>query len=102
MKAATVLAAVHLAISSFGVEVSALPSSAFADTEASTNFTFAVGEGLNRRLVFSLELQASPTNNVEVAIGCDADGDGRLRATTNPANGALPCGNMRRSRRDMA
>ena len=78
MKAATVLAAVHLAISSFGVEVSALPSSAFADTEASTNFTFAVGEGLNRRLVFSLELQASPTNNVEVAIGYDVDGDGLL------------------------
>ena len=56
----------------------ALPPSEFADTEVSTNFTFAVGEGSNRRLVFSLELSASPTNNVEVAIGCDADEDGSL------------------------
>ena len=62
----------------FAVELPALPQSDFADTEVSTNFAFAVGEGTNRRLVFSLELQASPSNNVEVAIGCDADNDGRL------------------------
>ena len=55
-----------------------LPQSEFADTEVSTNFTFAVGEGSNRRLVFSLELEATPTNNVEVAIGCDADENGLL------------------------
>ena len=62
----------------FGIESPALPPSEFPDTEVSTNFTFAVGEGSNRRLVFSLELAASPTNNVEVAIGCDADEDGSL------------------------
>ena len=45
MKAATVLAAIHLAACSFGVAVSALSPSEFADTEVSTNFTFAVGEG---------------------------------------------------------
>ena len=56
----------------FAVDVPALPGAGFADTEVSTNFTFAVGEGSNRRLVFSLELEATPTNNVEVAIGCDA------------------------------
>jgi len=29
----------------FGIDVPALPSSEFADTEVSTNFVFAVGEG---------------------------------------------------------
>ena len=52
---------------------SPLSQSEFADTEVSTNFTFEVGGGSNRRLVFSLELQSSPSSNVEVAIGCDAD-----------------------------
>ena len=64
--------------SSFAVDVPSLPPSEFADTEVSTNFTFAVGEGSNRRLVFSLELEATPTTNVEVAIGCDVDEDGSL------------------------
>ena len=69
---------VSFALGSFAVEIPALPLSEFADTEVSTNFAFTVGEGSNRRLVFSLELGASPTNNVEVAIGCDADEDGLL------------------------
>ena len=60
----------------FGIEVHAFPRSVFTDTEVSTNFTFAVGEGSNRRQVFSLELEATPTNNVEIAVGCDADEDG--------------------------
>ena len=50
----------------FAVEVAELPWAKFADTEVSTNFTFAVGAVANRRLVFTLELQASPFNNVEV------------------------------------
>jgi hypothetical protein len=60
------------------MEIPALPMSEFADTEVSTNFTFAVGGGGGCRLVFSLELEATPTNNVEVAIGCDADENGIL------------------------
>ena len=62
-----------MAASSFAVELPALPQSELADTEVSTNFTFEVGGGSNRRLLFSLEFQSSPSNNVEVAIGCDAD-----------------------------
>ena len=54
---------------SFGVELPALPPSEYADTEVATNFSFAVGESGGCRLVFSLELGATPTNNVEVAIG---------------------------------
>ena len=79
MKCAIVVCVVLLFASAvFAAKLLALPDSSFADTEVSTNFTFAVGGGSNRKLVFSLELQATPSNNVEVAIGCDANGDGRL------------------------
>ena len=66
------------AICLLAVFVSAVPDAEFPDTEVLTNFTFAVGAVANRKLVFTLELQASPSNNVEVAIGCDADADGHL------------------------
>ena len=78
MKISVCLFAVLVSACSFAVEVGALPQSEFADTEVSTNFTFAVGAVANRRLVLTLELQASPSNNVEVAIGCDANCDGHL------------------------
>ena len=76
----------------FGVEVPALPASDYSDTEVSTNFVFAVGEGRNRRLVFSLELAATPTNNVEVAIGCDADEDGSLSLDEAALTVGYDCG----------
>ena len=57
------LSAIFMVASSFCVEIPALPTSEYADTEVSTNFTFSVGEGGGRRLVFSLELQATPTQN---------------------------------------
>ena len=60
-----------------GIAVGPLPASGYADTEVSTNFAFSVGEGQNRGIVFTVELQATPSNNVEVAIGVDADEDGR-------------------------
>ena len=62
-----------------GVAVGPLPAPEFADTEVSTNFVFSIGEGQNRSLIFTIELQqATPSNNVEVAIGVDADEDGNL------------------------
>ena len=72
------LSAIFMVASSFCVEIPALPTSEYSDTEVATNFVFAVGEGGGCRLVFSLELQASPTNNVEVAIGHDVNEDGNL------------------------
>ena len=69
-----------------------MPATEFADTEVSTNFTFAVGERSNRKLVFSLELAALPTNNVEVAIGCDADEDGRLSLDETTLAVGYDCG----------
>ena len=76
----------------FAVEVAALPDAAFPDTEVSTNFTIAVGAVANRKLVFALELQASPSNNVEVAIGCDADGDGHLSLEESGLTVGYDCG----------
>ena len=92
MKALLCMFAVAVAECLFGIEVLSLPESAFFDTEVSTNFTFAVGEGSNRRLVFSLELAASPTNNVEVAIGCDADEDGSLSLDEAALTVGYDCG----------
>ena len=78
MKSTLILSGILLVTCSLAVELPALPGATFADTEVSTNFTFGVGAVANRRLVFTLELQASPSNNVEVAIGCDANGDGHI------------------------
>ena len=92
MKTWVCLLAVLVSASSFAVELPALPPSEYADTEVSTNFVFAVGEGGGRRLVFSLELEAGTTNNVEVAIGCDADCDGRLSLDETALAVGYDCG----------
>ena len=67
-----------VSISAFGVTVSALPQSEYADTEVSTNIAFAVERPAMTRIEFTVALDATPTNNVEVAIGTDANGDGNL------------------------
>ena len=77
---------------SFGLEISFLPSSDFPDTEASTNFPFAVAAVPSHRLVFSLEFQSSASNNVEVAIGRDADCDGRLSLDETAIAVGYDCG----------
>ena len=76
----------------FAVEVPAMPGAEFADTEVSTNVALSVGAARNRRLVFSVELQASPSNNVEVAVGCDADADGRLSLAESALVVGYDCG----------
>ena len=68
----------NVSISAFGVTVSALPQSEYADTEVSTNIAFAVERPAMTRIEFSVALDATPTNNVEVAIGTDANSDGNL------------------------
>ena len=67
------------------VRVAALPFDASdgAISEATTNVPFAVDFGTMSRIEFTLTLDASPTNAVEVSVGTDADvrpaaeGDGR-------------------------
>ena len=67
-----------MSLSAFGVTIPELPQSAFADTEVSTNIAFVVDRARMTRIEFSVALDATPTNNVEVAIGTDANGDGNL------------------------
>ena len=67
-----------LSVPAFGVTVSVLPQSEYADTEVSTNIAFVVERPAMTRIEFTVALDATPTNNVEVAIGTDANADGNL------------------------
>ena len=51
-----------------------------ADGEVSTHTRLPSWSGQTRVLRLELALAATPSNNVEVAFGSDADGDGRLPA----------------------
>ena len=75
------------------VTVPALPSSEFADTEVSTNIAFAVERPAMTRIEFTVALDATPTNNVEVAIGTDANGDGNLAVEEAAHVFGWDCGN---------
>lgn len=54
------------------------PPSEFADTEASTNLVFSLNTAGRSFFEVAILLQASSSNNIEVAFGCDANGDGGL------------------------
>ena len=69
----------------------ALPGSSFADTEVSTNIAFSAGDGM-RRIRLAVDMTASPSNNVEVAIGRDADNDGRLSLAESALTVGYDCG----------
>ena len=56
----------------------ALPPAVHADTETVTNVPFTVALDVSGRFAFDLSCRATPSNNVEVAFGTDADGDGVL------------------------
>ena len=72
--------------------VEPLPAPEFADTEVSTNIPFEVSFDAMSRIEFSLSLDASPTNNVEVSIGTDADGDGNLSVWEAAHTFGFDCG----------
>ena len=55
-----------------------LPPAIHADTEVSTNVPFTATLDAAGRFAFDLSCRATPSNNVEVAFGTDADGDGVL------------------------
>ena len=67
-----------LPMAAFAVTVEPLPPSEFADTEVSTNIAFVVDRSMMTRIEFTVALDTTPTNNVEVAIGTDGNGDGNL------------------------
>ena len=79
-------------ISVFAVTTSNLPSAEFADTEVSTNIAFAVERPAMTRIEFTVALDATPTNNVEVAIGTDENGDGNLSVEESAYAFGYDCG----------
>ena len=81
-----------LPMAAFAVTVEPLPQSEFADTEVSTNIAFAVERPAMTRIVFTVALDATPTNNVEVAIGTDANGDGSLAVEESAYVFGYDCG----------
>jgi len=54
------------------------PPSPYADTESVTNVTFCAGVQGDNVFSLSIEMDVSPSNNVEVAFGCDENGNGTL------------------------
>ena len=66
------------AFASTRVEVSALPSGEYADTEVSTNVALNVNAARLERLTFSIAFESCETNEVLVALGADTDGNGDL------------------------
>ena len=72
------MALMVLPLAACAVTVEPMPPCAYADTEVSTNIAFVVDRARMTRIEFSVALDATPTNNVEVAIGTDANGDGNL------------------------
>ena len=90
------LAALHAAVGN-------LPQSDFADTEVSTNIPFAVNPERMNTVTFTLELDESPSNSVEVALGHDADGDGNLSVEESALTFGYDCGRwFRRETKDDA
>ena len=81
-----------LPVAAFGVTVEPLPPSEYADTEVSTNIAFVVDRSAMTRIEFTVALDASPTNNVEVAIGTDGDGDGNLSVEESAYVFGYDCG----------
>ena len=60
------------------VVVSALPEAVRPDAEVSTNIALNVNAARLQTLTFSVEFESCVTNEVLVALGADADGDGDL------------------------
>lgn len=75
-----------------GANVAQLPDSEFADTEVVTNLVLSQPCDDISGLQFTIDLQASPSNNVEVAVGHDADGDGHLSLDESDLAVGYDCG----------
>ena len=79
-------------MSVFAVVVSDLPGAEFADTEVSTNIAFVVDRSMMTRIEFTVALDTTPTNNVEVAIGTDGNGAGNLSVEEAAYTFGYDCG----------
>ena len=77
------------------IDVGRLPESGYADTEASTNVPFAFARAGVRDFEFDLCLCGTPSNNVQLAFGRDADSDGVLSAGETDMVVGWDCGEWR-------
>ena len=69
-----------------------LAPSTYADTEVSTNVPCALDLPSLKQYRLALGLVGTPSNNVEVALGHDADGDGALSLDETALSLAWDCG----------
>ena len=80
MKTLLLVAGAFFASAAFArqIVIPALPVSSFADTEVSTNVVIHEGRTDVRNVQIHFQLEGTPTNNLEVAFGCDANTNGVL------------------------
>ena len=69
-----------------------LPPAVHADTEVSTNVPFTATLDAAGRFAFDLSCRATPSNNVEVAFGTDANGNGVLEPEETDCVVGWDCG----------
>ena len=81
-----------LPMSALVVTLTPFPPCEYADTEVSTNIPFGVSFDAMSRMNFSISLDASPTNCVEVSIGEDANADGNLSPEESAYTFGFNCG----------
>ena len=68
------------------------PPSGYADTEGSTNVVFAPLLEDTRQYVVRFSGDFSPSNDLEFAVGSDADGDGDLSPEETEYRAGVDCG----------
>ena len=90
MLTACVLSSGLLAASA--VTAPTLPPSEYADTESVTNIAIDVSHENMGRLDIVLAANATPSNNVQIALGVDADGDGALEPMETEVVVGWDCG----------
>ena len=76
----TLLSAILLSCAAQAATHVALPPVQYADTETCTNVPFMMGANGRHTFRFALSFAGTPSNNVEVALGVDANSDGMLSA----------------------
>ena len=69
-----------------------LPSPVFADTEISTNVHLTAWSENSRHFNVTLQFDATPSNNVQVAFGMDESDDGNLSAEESGLTLGWDCG----------
>lgn len=72
----------------------ALPPVEYADTETVTNVAFTAWEQGMREFRFDLEFGGTASNNIEMAFGTDADGDGIMTDDEVSVIAGWDCGEL--------